>query len=115
MEPVETVRTDAFGSLAPAAVAQQIPVAAEGFAPASEAPAPAVPVEAQDAFAKAAADAQSQVARCRQRVEAMHAEDQEEAINLIEGIEAAIAKLDAEALAAAGKAMSEFLFFVEGR
>ena len=117
VQPVETVRTDVFGSLAPAAVAQQSPVAEEGFALASEtpAPAPAVPVEPQDVFAKAAADAQSQVARCRQRVEAMHAEDQEEAINLIEGIEAAIAALDAEALAAAGKAMSEFLFFVEGR
>ena len=45
----------------------------------------------------------------------MHQDDQEDAIGLIEDLETAVAEHDAEALAGATKAMSEFLFFVEGR
>ncbi len=62
-----------------------------------------------------AADPQVLVARCRQRIDALHADDQEEAMNLIAQIAAATETRDAEALSAACRAMGEFLFFVEGR
>ncbi len=55
------------------------------------------------------------VARCRQRVNAMHPEDQEEALNLIEELEVAVAAANVEQIGAARKSLSEFLFFVEGK
>ena len=89
---------------------------APDLAPAAE-PETAVPVEspADAAFAKQAADAQALVQRCRQGMDKMHGEDQEEAIGLIEEIDAALAEHNAEALDATSKALSEFLFFVEGK
>ena len=55
------------------------------------------------------------VARARERIPSMHPDDQEEAVGLIEDIESALNAGNADALASAAKAMSEFLFFVEGR
>ena len=45
----------------------------------------------------------------------MHADDREEAIDLHEKIEAAIAAGDSAALEEASKALKELLFFVEGQ
>lgn len=62
-----------------------------------------------------AADPQVLVARCRRRIDALHADDQEEAMNLIKQIAAATEAGDAQALSEACQAMSEFLFFIEGQ
>jgi hypothetical protein len=117
VSPVELAPTDPFGSLTPAAAAM-VPTAE--LTPPPDQPAPAAEAAptgapAEDAFAKVVADAQALVARCRQSMSSMHAEDQEEAIDLIEEVENTIANKDAEGLSAAGKALGEFLFFVEGR
>ncbi len=83
-----------------------------GDAPATEVPAaPATSAQSADAVTAA----RSLVNRCRQSIPNMHAEDQEDAIGLIEDIESAINESNTEALDAAVKAMSEFLFFVEGK
>jgi molecular chaperone DnaK len=55
------------------------------------------------------------VERSRELIEQMHGDDREEAINLNEQIESAIAAGDALALADAAKELSELLFFVAGR
>ncbi|MFI5381765.1 MAG: Hsp70 family protein [Tepidisphaerales bacterium] len=96
----------AESALAGASVA---PVAEPEGKPAAETP------PQDNAFAKSSADAQALIQRCRQGMEKMHTDDQEEAIGLIEDIETAIAEHNAEALDAASKVLSEFLFFVEGK
>ena len=74
-----------------------------------------LPTSSREAPSTATADPQVLVARCRNRLDAMHAEDQEEAKSLIEQIAAATEARDPQALSAACRAMSEFLFFIEGR
>jgi hypothetical protein len=61
------------------------------------------------------ADAGALVARCRELIPTLHADDQEEALGLIEEVEDALARADAGAVETASGALSEFLFFVEGR
>jgi len=53
--------------------------------------------------------------RSRQRLEQMHADDREEAIELHERIAAAMDGGDREALREASRALGELLFFVEGK
>jgi molecular chaperone DnaK (HSP70) len=53
--------------------------------------------------------------RSRQRLEQMHADDREEAIELHERIAAAIEAHDRDALREASRALGELLFFVEGK
>ena len=53
--------------------------------------------------------------RSRRRLEQMHAEDREEAVELHERIAAAMAMGDREALREASRALGELLFFVEGK
>ena len=55
------------------------------------------------------------VARCRAAMASMHDDDREEAVNLIEEIVTAQEAKDSAAIEKASKAMSEFLFFIEGR
>ncbi len=64
---------------------------------------------------KAAQNATVLAARCRERIAQMHSDDQEEALGLIEDVDMAIADKDPQRLEEATKALSEFLFFVEGR
>ena len=45
----------------------------------------------------------------------MHDEDREEAVNLIESVTTAMKGGDPDALNESVKALSEFLFFIEGR
>jgi molecular chaperone DnaK len=54
------------------------------------------------------------VQRSRRLLDAMHAEDKEEAIALTEAIEMAVTRRDAHALVEALKSLKELLFFVEG-
>ena len=105
--PVEQAQTDPFGSLA-GPIAATAPAAAEPTAPAEAS-------SAHEGFAKVAGDAETLVGRCRERIPSMHSEDQEEALNLIEDVGNAIATNDSDKLVGATKALSEFLFFVEGR
>jgi DNA-binding FadR family transcriptional regulator len=53
--------------------------------------------------------------RSRQRLEQMHADDREEAVELHERIAAAMDGGDREALREASRALGELLFFVEGK
>ena len=53
--------------------------------------------------------------RCRTRMPSMHADDREEAVNLIEAVSSAMESRDEVALDESSKALSEFLFFIEGR
>jgi len=75
--------------------------------------APAAPQAAEAKPAPSAADVL--VERCRARMESMHDEDREEAVNLIEAVTLAQQSQDLAALDEAAKALSEFLFFIEGR
>jgi len=75
----------------------------------------ASPAPAGDAEAETHRSAHALVERCRQRMPQMHPDDQEEAINLIEAVNNAIAAGDSAALDQAVKAISEFLFFVEAK
>lgn len=59
--------------------------------------------------------AQPLIDRCRARLESMHEDDREEAINLIESITSARERNDPGALEEARHALSEFLFFIEGK
>jgi hypothetical protein len=61
------------------------------------------------------AEAESPMARSRNLHERMHEEDREDAIDLHERIEAAIEAGDAAAIAEASRALTELLFFMEGR
>jgi molecular chaperone DnaK len=62
-----------------------------------------------------AEEAGNLMARSRKLLEKMHVEDREEAIDLHERIEVAIESGNASALADASRALSELLFFMEGR
>jgi len=66
--------------------------------------------------ARAGSDAEIEnlLERSRRLLGAMHAEDREEAIDLHEKIETAIASGDAAALKESIAALKELLFFVEG-
>ena len=55
------------------------------------------------------------VARCRELMATLHADDQEEALGLIEAVEDAQKGSDPAAVEKASEALGEFLFFVEGR
>jgi molecular chaperone DnaK (HSP70) len=102
--PVEEEVIDPFvGTIHPGGVMAVGPAVAE-----SPAPAAASTGTAQSA-AKAA------VEKTRQLMATLHGDDQEEALGLIENVEDALAANDPEALAAAAHALSEFLFFVEGK
>jgi negative regulator of replication initiation len=59
-------------------------------------------------------EANDLVERSRQLLDSMHPEDKEEAIELHEQIQAAIASNDPEGLKKATTALRELLFFVEG-
>jgi molecular chaperone DnaK (HSP70) len=59
--------------------------------------------------------AQLLIERCRNGMQSMHDDDREEAINLIEAVVAAQQSQDKAALDESSKALSEFLFFIEGR
>lgn len=55
------------------------------------------------------------VARCRELMPTLHPDDQEEALGLVEAVEDAMKANDPPAVQSASAALSEFLFFVEGR
>lgn len=59
--------------------------------------------------------AQQLLARSRAALDRMHADDREEALNLNEAVEDALAATDPSALSDAVEALRELLFFVEGR
>jgi molecular chaperone DnaK len=59
--------------------------------------------------------AQSLIDRCRAKMVSMHDEDREEAVDLIEAVDNAMRTGDAAGLDEPVKALSEFLFFIEGR
>jgi molecular chaperone DnaK len=104
--PTESAHTDAFGSLTEAA-----PVAGEAAQPVSD----GTEAPSDQAPPSVTTEAKALVARCRQVIPSMHADDQEEALGLVEDVEDAIKADDPGALSAAAKALGEFLFFVEGR
>jgi hypothetical protein len=111
----ETAAVDPFGSLIETSPGENAASIGQPETPMADAdsgsgakPGPAMP-------AKVAEEAKVRVARCRKLIPSMHADDQEEAIGLIEDVETALADGDAGALAEASQALNEFLFFVEGR
>jgi molecular chaperone DnaK len=59
--------------------------------------------------------ARTLIDRCRAGIQSMHDEDREEAVNLIESVSNAIQGGDPQTLDESVKALSEFLFFIEGR
>ena len=67
------------------------------------------------AWARARGEALLLVARSRERLASMHEEDREEAVDLNERIEEALAGSDRAGLEAAAAELRELLFFVEGR
>ena len=67
------------------------------------------------AWPRAQDEALALVERSRARLPQMHEEDREEAVDLHERIEEALASQDAEALGPAIAALKELLFFIEGR
>jgi molecular chaperone DnaK (HSP70) len=71
-----------------------------------EMPAPASPERTE---------AQDLLERSRRLLGSMHAEDREEAIELNESLEAALASGDSAAVTEASRALKELLFFVEGQ
>jgi len=71
--------------------------------------------DAEGSWARATDEACRHVERSRKLLKSMHDEDKEEAIDLNEEIERAIAERDHEALARAASELKELLFFVEGR
>jgi len=85
------------------------PAGAEG--PSEEAPA----ADSAAAWARARGEALLLVARSRERLASMHEEDREEAVDLNERIEQALAGSDRAGLEAAAAELRELLFFVEGR
>ena len=60
-------------------------------------------------------DAKALLERSRRLLDRMHAEDQEEAIDLHEKIESTIASRDTARLGGACEELKELLFFVEGQ
>ncbi|HWE03543.1 MAG TPA: Hsp70 family protein [Tepidisphaeraceae bacterium] len=107
----ESAEVDEFGSLSgPAATGTGPGVSTQTTNETATAPA-----NAEVSASAVADDPRALVARCREKIPAMHADDQEEAIGFIEDVESALAADDSSAVAAATKMLSEFLFFVEGR
>jgi len=72
-------------------------------------------IQLDPALTEAKRDAASLLERSRGLLDKMHDEDKEEAIDLHEQIESAIASRDTEALSQACEALNELLFFVEGK
>ncbi len=110
------------GAETPADTGQDVPKAAAAEQPAPEPTAAApkappadreAPHAPQDAHALET-EARQVVERARALFERMHADDREEAVNLTEGIEAALAARDRGALSSAMEELRELLFFVEG-
>ncbi len=101
VDPVEAIHTDETGARSSAH--EPIPAASGNFG------------EANAASAGTTQAPTATVARCRQLMPAMHSDDQEEALSLIEDLEAAVAEEKLADITAATKALEEFLFFVEGR
>ena len=64
---------------------------------------------------RAQRDAKALLKRSRELLDSMHAEDQEEAIDLHEAIETAISGGDIDEISEAYNALKELLFFVEGK
>ena len=98
--PVESAQVDAFGSLVSPVPGSVVPTTTEYNSEAVAAP---------------ETEVAGMIARCRERIPSMHPDDQEEAIGLIEDLQAAVDSGDKEAVTTATKALNEFLFFVEGR
>ncbi|MBW2018779.1 MAG: Hsp70 family protein [Deltaproteobacteria bacterium] len=73
------------------------------------------PLDLDPGWEKARQDARSLLERSRGLFDKMHDEDKEEAIDLHEQIESAIASQDSKALSEACRALEELLFFVEGK
>jgi molecular chaperone DnaK (HSP70) len=82
--------------------------------PALDSPAPTAVASATPATSSTDA-AHALINRCRAGIPSMHDEDREEAVNLIESVNTAIQTGDAESLNESVQALSEFLFFIEGR
>jgi len=96
----------------------QLPAeSAEPPAQAAAAPAQGLAATATTAAAEPSGSdaAQALIERCRASMATMHDDDREEAVNLIEAITAAQQSKDQPALEESCKALSEFLFFIEGR
>ena len=73
------------------------------------------PEDQPEESALPAAEAHGLVERSRSMLSRMHEQDREEAVELHEAIESALAGGDAAALAESCRALRELLFFVEGR
>jgi molecular chaperone DnaK len=58
---------------------------------------------------------QALIERCRTRMDALHADDREEAEQLIAQVAEAVGQNDPQAVAAATKRLGEFLFFIEAQ
>ncbi|MBW1962394.1 MAG: Hsp70 family protein [Deltaproteobacteria bacterium] len=71
--------------------------------------------ENDPAWIQAEKQAQTLLSRSRNLLSRMHDEDREEAINLHEQIESALTSRDVGILTASSEALSELLFFVEGK
>jgi molecular chaperone DnaK (HSP70) len=79
-------------------------------------PAGNAPMTCAPASADASTDpAQALIERCRASMPSMHDDDREEAVNLIEAIISSRQSEDQASLNDSCKALSEFLFFIEGR
>ena len=71
----------------------------------------AVPVDG----AGAAASPQALIERCRSRMDTLHADDREEAEQLVSRLAAAISTNDPQAVTQASDRLGEFLFFIEAQ
>lgn len=93
------------------------PLVWAGASPADAAATTAAPAAASVAPAvESGADiATALIERCRSAMASMHDDDREEAVNLIEAVDTARQAQDTAALEQSCKALSEFLFFIEGR
>ena len=110
--PAESADVDAFGSLIDATPHPAADTEAAGPNESEEGEADETSVSLPE---KVSDEAKVKVARCRSLMPTMHADDQEEAMGLIEDVETALAEGNPAALVEASRALSEFLFFVEGR
>ena len=72
-------------------------------------------LEFDSPWGRAHRDAKALLERSRHLLDRMHAEDQEEAIDLHEKIESTIASRDTAKLSGACEELKELLFFVEGQ
>jgi molecular chaperone DnaK len=72
-------------------------------------------LEFDSPWGRAHRDAKALLERSRRLLDRMHAEDQEEAIDLHEKIESTIASRDVARLSGACEELNELLFFVEGQ